>query len=395
MFQERRSIIFIFLAVLLFLAIIIGIFLYLRSVKKSAEKTENEIQLIKSELFKSSGENAEFRNAVAALINDTAEIRSYLSLPERTYPFFTEDSQGDFDSRRNAEPYFLGMERILEEYDTTQKTKLFSSFLRSESFMNMLSEIELTAEKTSSTTCELVRGGTEYFTVTLSQEDAYILSAPFGVIDTDVSADNLPSVIKENLSKVENHIKTVKDMMVRFQTLPWDQEIKELLNKKNLDITRPEENKDSYIILIKKESFILIALELEKKTPAFIIDSKRILNFEDFRKKIITALEEIDPRTPEEKLADESKKMLIDLHSDKGFTAALVNNELTLSSIFREDSDYFYLDLLDREGKAIGSYAVYKRNGLVYLMDFEGIPISGLRSLGIESGGVEDLEKKN
>ena len=85
--------------------------------------------------------------------------------------------------------------------------------------------------------------------------------------------------------------------------------------------------------------------------------------------------------------------LVVPTTGDTSFALLLENNGLTLSTVFREDSDYYYLDLKNSDGSSVGAFAIQKLVGEIYLTDWEDIPLSSLRTLEHIPG--DTVEKKN
>ena len=80
---------------------------------------------------------------------------------------------------------------------------------------------------------------------------------------------------------------------------------------------------------------------------------------------------------------------MMSIIQDSGFTRFLDSRNLRLIDNGREDTDYYYYDLLDTTDTRIGAFGVQKFIGEVYLLDGEDVPVGSLKALDITT------EKKN
>ena len=88
-----------------------------------------------------------------------------------------------------------------------------------------------------------------------------------------------------------------------------------------------------------------------------------------------------------------SRRSIEALYHDGTFMRALSTRKIRLSRVARQDTDYYYYDFTDPGGKRIGSFAVQKKVGTIYLMDSRDVAISALKTLSVSSLGFSKKKR--
>jgi hypothetical protein len=131
---------------------------------------------------------------------------------------------------------------------------------------------------------------------------------------------------------------------------------------------------------------VLLSLGIDRSSAAWSFEGQSYSNSLQLSQAVIERLEAFDLRPKEEILTEQGSLEISRLLDDEGFLAYLKNSKLKLSDIPREDLYYLYYDLSNTDDQLIGSLAVQKNVGEIYLMDKDDVIITSLKTLGIQSG---------
>ena len=126
----------------------------------------------------------------------------------------------------------------------------------------------------------------------------------------------------------------------------------------------------------------LFYMGVEFPSGLFFIGSEKFPVPEEFSYALSERIRGIDTRTAAEKKVDELTELIRGLSADTSFQAFLNERGLKMASQSRENGDYLYFDLFDREGRRYGAFAVLKKVGKIYLTDSEDVVITSLMTVG-------------
>ena len=106
-------------------------------------------------------------------------------------------------------------------------------------------------------------------------------------------------------------------------------------------------------------------------------------DFASLKKALINELDKTDMRKDEEIELDEAKASLEKRLEDKEFQEYLSQLNLEINLIPRDEIDYYYYDVFYKDGKKLGSFAILKKLGEIYLIDSDDVPVSSLKTLSV------------
>lgn len=89
-------------------------------------------------------------------------------------------------------------------------------------------------------------------------------------------------------------------------------------------------------------------------------------------------IEQTDPRTAAERATAAAFERIREIAADPAFSAYLADRGLRLRTEPRETLDFFLFELIDETGSAVGSFAVQKIRGTIYLADADELIITTL-----------------
>jgi LCP family protein required for cell wall assembly len=206
-----------------------------------------------------------------------------------------------------------------------------------------------------------------------SYGNKYLLKDEEDIINALESYERIKMSIQEKSEKFKENLTQI----------PYRKDLQSLINEKtiNFKITQEEER---YTLLIRLSDYVV-------KTRAGVILSRGELFLEDrifsdwesFENALISYLNSLDGRTDREILDEEVESLILSMVKESSFLNYLSENNLTLSPVLRqsEESDYIHWDFLNSQGKRVGSFALLKGFGELYLLDGDDVVLKSFRNL--------------
>jgi hypothetical protein len=371
--------------------IIAGVLL---SLSLSLSRNLKRIEKVFTEQIRSNAEEADLmRQSISIIGRNIEQIRFTLGLPEQTIalPALSEETQQD-DENNPAEKYYLAI-KTLEQYEnsiriSTQKDNLENSTVLKQYLVSQGLTLSLSEDGSG----EIKSLEKQYYRIYPSET---VLVAE-SVIGTEYRFDGPPEdfidVLKEEVPLIRSHYRDIEQMRERFLTITSDSEINAVLEANDMWFSRIEENENTYVLELRKEpNYTVLSLFLDKIAAHYRVLDKEYPDFPSFQDGVRSVLSDIDMRTPQEQLTDRSLEDIRSLFDNDAFSRYLEENDYTLSSEAREDSEYFYFDISRAEEGRLGSFAVQKISGELYLMDEDDVPLTSFRKLFLET----DIKKNN
>ncbi len=370
----------------------------LLSLSLSLSRNLKRIEKVFTEQIRSNAEEADLmRQSISIIGRNIEQIRFTLGLPEQqiALPALSEENEQE-DESNPAEKYYLAI-KTLEQYEnniriSTQKKNLENSaalkqYLTSEGLSLSLSE---------DGTGEIKALEKQYYTIRPSET---VLTAE-SVIGTVYRFDGPPkdfpedfiAVLRKEIPVIREHYRDVEEMRGLFLSVTADSGIKAVLEANGMWFSSLKENENEYVLELKKEpNYTVLILFLDKIAAQYRVLDKEYPDFPSFQEGVLSVLSDIDMRTPQERLTDRSLADIRSLLDNDAFSRYLDENDYILSTEPREDSEYFYFDISRKEEGNIGSFAVQKISGEIYLMDEDDVPLTSFRKLFLE----DDVKKNN
>lgn len=387
---DRKSKRILFLFTSLVIILLVGLVVVFFKLNGVVEKFEARTTAMTEGLEKNTDTLDRLSSLFMELAADTNDIRSSLFLPQRNYRL-TEETGGE-EVKTNLE-FFRGVDTILEKDLRDETLEGFSKFINSDNFITLTTELNLDPVEAGSGSIKLQRGDTVYFTITADSPEHIILATGTGeeLTFTDYSPE-LTAALRSGTKELEEHFSRHRDIVARVQSVLNEKEIQTVLDEKELVIRFPEESEDrTYGEIRTRDSRTVLRFSVSKETNDVVIADTQPADMNAWKNMFLRLLESADTRTDEEVLIGRAIERIEELRQDKGFMAYLESQNVSLSKTPREDNDYYYFDLRRPDGERVGSFAVLKMIGEIYLMDADDVPISSLRA------GTVSLtdEKKN
>ncbi|MDC7218518.1 MAG: LCP family protein [Spirochaetales bacterium] len=112
------------------------------------------------------------------------------------------------------------------------------------------------------------------------------------------------------------------------------------------------------------------------------------------RDSFFSSLAQSDTRKEKDILLSRGLDQIKEIYGNKAFLDQLDELGLTPSWLEREDEDFVYLDLMDRDGAIQASFGVRRFTGGIHMLDGKGVPLVSLDSLMESAADIpEDREE--
>lgn len=325
------------------------------------------------------------------MASDLNETRSVLFLPPGQYSFDGETE--DTEAELNNLPFFLGVDTILEQKNRTEEMIAFNSFISSDGFHTLIRDLAFTLQEETDAAYLLIKQEQPYGEVFLDELGSISLSALNGkTLSLEAFDERAERFLKQMDLDMSNHYKKHEEMVLSLGELLKKQDLQEFLKTRGLSPVFPEKTETRTEGYLKaRDGRIVLRFSVNKKSNLFTLAEMDVDTLDTFERLLRRSIETLDVRTAEEMRIDQGKQRILDLRQDAGFITYLEEKGLSLSQEAREDNDYFYYDLQQDDGTVVGSFAVQKMIGEIYLMDEDDVPIASLKR---QEASGED-EKKN
>ena len=354
------------------------IYLGLRLASVTSKLTENTDALAEG-LHENSSTLNQLTSAFLTLAADTNEVRSTLLLPQHTYSFSSEDTESP---EENNLAFFNGVDTIVSNIDRNRSLAYFNSFIRKEEFLNLLEETSLQIGSKEDDFLVLTQNDKDYFYLRASNDKMVVVESYTGAkIETSGEYNELKGFLNMHTGHVIDLYRTHDKIVAEIESLLESPEVDTILQENALMKVFPERDGEGSSGEIQtRDGRILVRFGVSNKTNEIRVAGTRVSDIAAFKEMLLDILSSADKRTYEEIKIDQSKERITQLREDSGFMSYLDSENLTLVETPREDNDYYYFDLVDEGGSRLGSFAVQKMIGEIYLMDEDDVPISSLKT---------------
>ncbi len=346
-----------------------------------------------------------------AFIKTTDEInllREMLDLPPTEIVSFVEEDKRNGDSEKvtGYEIYYSAFDTLYYGYKSARDKKELNLFL--EKTKGITADYLLVSEQRESLSV-LMLNDRDYYSIKAGEDNGTYMLSPF-------------PFEKEYRLKTDNDFKKILENTFDNVKLIYDNadsdinKLKDYFNPAMLKRTAlekkiiikpamPAEQKDAFIINLydikgADNKTTLGTISYSYKTRGIMLNENIYTDFNQFKNAFINVENIVDIRTREEKILQNSFNDINQMIKDQSFKMFLENRGYYLSGETRQDNDYVYYDImpLDKTQTRIGSYAVNKHTGYIYIIDFEEVIVSSFKSFVMNNingnQAVVDLIKK-
>ena len=371
-------IIFVFLIVIL-------IILAVQLLSLSSKYTDQSAILTKQ--IESTIQNNKLLEENIRLINDKSnEVRSILSLPEIDLVNSKLENLNTITEKSNEILPFYNAIDYIQSY--SEKIKLendLHNLLNTDGVREYLTKNRALLKKTGPVNYELIINTKLYLILKIDNSNISVETITESIkvfsLKNIISNNNvLFNYIDSEILQINKFYNKYNKLKISFVDLKSNNQFLQLLKTESLEISDLKTISDRlyYIIYNKDQSF---SLTVSLESLHFAFSSNKFTDFNDFYNSLKQFIVESDKRTEEIKVVDSAKLRVESVLAQDSFISYLDQSNLVIILEPREDNDYFYYDILDLNQSLIGSFAVQKIIGDIYLMDPEDIMISSFKYL--------------
>ena len=357
-------------------------YLKLRNLSESLDKN-TELILDESTANRRTGD---YLNNISGMIaHDLNRTRASLGLAVRNYPFKSINDGGpEAQEAVENNPIIDAVSVLLDAESENKKSSMLGRFLRNELIDEYFEESESVYDKIDNLTFHLKYKDELYLVIKAEDETSIKLQGMNGEeLITASASKEAVHFISRNLEELKIHIKEKDALSVMLMKAADEPDVlsvlgndKKIVKGDNLLTVNNKNNGNNINAVIECrgfESFFRISgLNEEFKDYKAFVDA--------FCGKI----EEMDTRNSEQVLLDNARQELESMIAQKDFLEYIASLGLTISSTPRDDLDYFYYDISHSDGNRLGSLAILKKVGEIYLVDADEVPVSSLKTLSIK-----------
>jgi LCP family protein required for cell wall assembly len=361
------------------------------------------------------------RRNLELLNQDSRELRQALKLPPIAYPepeSRVADATGQTGGERAspALPFFRGVERLVQIQAENSLMRDMNELMSSIWIAALLKTEKLIAENrpAGQPWQRLSKNGKPYFRLSMDAASGKpVLESGRGkrfILNT-AGDSAIQTGIKNEIRAIDEHLAAFDTALSGIHSLLSSAEITAVCAEQGLVYGPAQDGELSHAVpfyLRRQRTSPRLLLELARRDLRISAGGETFADLRELARRLPGLLRALDTHSDAELLAEKKKTELLGITADPGLKAYLESRKLVFGASFREDSEYWYLDVLDAAGKRVGSFGLQKSSGEIYLMDHEDVPLSSIRRLQPAPAGpkkkvdlpatvpqIRDLYKKN
>jgi hypothetical protein len=355
--------------------------------------------------------NDDVKTALVKTSNEINILREVLGFPPISVPVlnsFSEKKIEQTDRAYGYEAYYSAFEKLYSDY----KKQNHISFLKNhlDSVKGFLDKYEIdTAIKSDDLSVQLIKNGRPYYNVKNDKTREIIEISPFPFekyFDTD-NEQGFLKFIENSIDDIEKKYLESVSAIKNTKTFIESAETKKILAKNKLYAVPVSAGKDDDPVVqlynLNRETGQTVGeISYSYKNGTITLNDSAFENIDNFKKAISDIENIIDIKTNEEKMVKKSFEDITRMINDTSFKAYLEDKGFYIPAEPREDEDYHYFDIRTIENREvfIGSFAIHKITGTIYLTDFDEVPVSSIKTFGmgtssgrVNSAGMDSKKK--
>lgn len=393
--MNRKKTVLLIISIPILLLFIYGLASFVITVKR----IERERKTLYKELNSISDTQRLILNNFRILNSDSREIREILLLPPVSYE--TEITQGtgfakendSSDINKDLTLYFKGIDYLLQKYLEEELVKGINDFFGDSGIIRLLNDQGLTVTRETEG-WSIYRGDKKYYTIKINNKNTVTINTAAGAeksLMLPSSAEKFEQYLKDNSKNITDFYRNEEAAIKKYSAIFTDPVFMALLKEKKLLLNSKEKENNAYGIYGDKGNIVSVTYNSFEDT--FYLNNSSYNSFEFFKEELYRIISDYDPRPSDLIRIEELNKDIVSLSEDRAFLSILGRHDLIITTEPREDLDYYYYDITTKDGVKIGSYAVQKYHGILYLMDRDDVPLLSLRSLTLPSSSGEAKKK--
>ncbi len=354
-------------------------------------KDNNQIELLTSKVESYKQNELVLENNIRLLTDTANEVRVMLSLPEIDLTFVEKASDEIISEEKNENlPFYNAVDYIKGYSSKIEMENELNFILNKSSLNNYFIKNNLTIKKTGPSNYELLKNSNLFFSIKAENPlDPYIYIEDLKGDKHNYSLKNIKNDSTELLKYLNSAISVLNEhyskynlLKKQFVKLIENETFLKFLKSENLEIENLKSTTTKIFYSIhNKDNSYSINIYLDSINLVFEVDNNKYSTFSNFYTSLNNFLLKSDKRTKEIKVVDTAKFRIESILVEDSFLSFLNQNNLSIGMLPREDNDYFYYDIFEGKDTLLGSFAIQKIIGDIYLMDPEDIMISSLKYL--------------
>lgn len=323
----------------------------------------------------------EIRQTLLLLNQDSNELRQAVGLPQRFYSSLNPFEGEEGDVRQNDLAFFraidlLNSKRYLKEHSAEYQA------IRS-SIREVVSIYGLEIKDTEYFSMTISKGGDTFFRVIYIPEEGKILIKSFLDAHHESSkiGDEIKWFLKENIEGLSRHFRSAQLELAKIDTLRKKSAVRNLLKQNGLSVAGPIETDEQYLFTITRGNESLADFGLRKKTNTLLLNARVVANYDEFEKQLIDLIGKLDTSDYIQTKMIEVQNNMNHVFSATAFVEVMNAKGMRASEKTRESKEYVHYDVLDDRDRRIGSFAIQKGSGDIFMLDSDDLPICTLQSL--------------
>lgn len=354
-------------------------------------KDNNQIELLTSKVESYKQNELVLENNIRLLTDTANEVRVMLSLPEIDLTFVEKASDEIISEEKNENlPFYNAVDYIKGYSSKIEMENELNFILNKSSLNNYFIKNNLTIKKTGPSNYELLKNSNLFFSIKAENPlDPYIYIEDLKGDKHNYSLKNIKNDSTELLKYLNSAISVLNEhyskynlLKKQFVKLIENETFLKFLKSENLEIENLKSTSTKIFYSIhNKDNSYSINIYLDSINLVFEVDNNKYSTFSNFYTSLNNFLLKSDKRTKEIKVVDTAKFRIESILVEDSFLSFLNQNNLSIGMLPREDNDYFYYDIFEGKDTLLGSFAIQKIIGDIYLMDPEDIMISSLKYL--------------
>lgn len=323
----------------------------------------------------------EIRQALLLLSQDSNELRQAVGLPQRFYSSLNPFAREDVKVRENDLAFFRAID-LLNNKRNLKKYSVEYHAIKS-AIRELVTAYNLEIIDTENFSMIISKGGDTFFKVMYLPEERKILIKSFLDVyyESGRIGDETKRFLESNIEGLSHHFRSAKLELSKIDTLRKKNAVRKLLKQNGLSIAGPIETEEQYLFTITRGSESLADFGLRKKTNTLLLNARAVDNYDELEKLLIDLIGNLDTANYFQTKMIEVQNNMNHVFSATAFVDVMRAKGMQTSEKTRESNEYIHYDVLDERDRRIGSFALQKGSGDIFVLDSDDLPICTLQSL--------------
>ena len=323
------------------------------------------------------------------LAGGTNQMRLQNGLPPLAFDYGDESAAApeeldpELIREKQKDVFYEALDYLIQVNGDYDARASFEANVLTEALQRWLTTQNVSWRFTSTLSGNLSRDGMKIIDFTINDDGSADLKDVYDRVTSAANAGELTEFVK-NYDKKQKEIRDhVALWSANLDAIPRRSDLQQTIKDKELSL-RTEDSDNRHEMLIRLSDWIVKEKAgVIKDTGELYLGNVSYEDWDSFESDLLAYLKGLDGRTDRQVRDDEVKAFLLSVIGEKAFSDYLDQHDLVLSPEIREseDTDYFNWDFTDKEGKRMGSFALLKGMGEIYLLDGDDVVLRSFRTL--------------